>query len=665
MVSRREILILGGSMLLSACGGGGGTGSGSSSTGTAPGTNGPPVAGPYGLPIANWSGALQSSGDVQVAASDQPSALPSSMALRLGWASSPTSAQQGVLAAAQGYVPPGTQQGFSVAIWARNPGKRTLAFRLRLLDGSGQHLLTWNCAVDPLDRWVLLTISPSQLAGSSWNAGHDAVGAVRLEQQDDTPEGPWQPGDYLLFGDIYAGVPGQALFAITFDDGFDSQRNAPPVFMPPGSRVTGTDKGVFFTAGQHTVVIGAPIVFPSTAPSGLTPGTRYWVRSLPAPNAFTLAGDAALSAPVASSGFAGDAPFSIDDGPPRSGQQIVESYGFKGSLFLVPAWLGTSGIHGYGKLPNKFMSVADAQAMHAAGWSVGSHSFSHPSSADNAGLRLLGPYGYFLSNPVDALPAQYVRAWGLDASYRRRAVSAAAGSNVVSFENPHRFLINMPIVFVDDAPSGFVPGITYYCQSIPSALTATFASDQGSLDATVTVKADWTGLGQYRYPGAALDDSAIYNDIMAGIAGLEALGITSGARFFALPQGAADVYVRSACMRSGLKWIRGTSDHAHTIAAGYPTGGGLSGIANTPGGWLAQPDCIQTDNPSQPSIQQIVAYIDDGIAQHACGCSYHHMVGGATTSNLENMCAALKTRADQGLVKVVTLDEMDALLQRH
>ena len=60
-----------------------------------------------------------------------------------------------------------------------------------------------------------------------------------------------------------------------------------------------------------------------------------------------------------------------------------------------------------------------------------------------------------------------------------------------------------------------------------------------------------------------------------------------------------------------------------------------------------------------------MAYIDDGIAQHACGCSYHHMIGGATTSNLENMCAALKTRADQGLVKVVTLDEMDALLQRH
>jgi hypothetical protein len=29
------------------------------------------------------------------------------------------------------------------------------------------------------------------------------------------------------------------------------------------------------------------------------------------------------------------------------------------------------------------------------------------------------------------------------------------------------------------------------------------------------------------------------------------------------------------------------------------------------------------------------------------------------------MCAALRTRAEQGLVKVVTLDEMDALLQRH
>ncbi|MGJ7918646.1 hypothetical protein ACI48D_24645, partial [Massilia sp. LXY-6] len=612
-----------------------------------------------------WSGALQSSGNVQLVASDQPSAMPSSKALRLGWAQTPTTAQQSVLATAQGYVPSSTQTGFTVAIWARNPGKRTLTFRLRLFDATTKHLVQWNCAVDPLDRWILLTMSPSQQASSTWDLGHDAVGAVRLEQQDDTPEGPWQPDDYLLFGDIYAGVPGQPLFLITFDDGFDSQRNAAPPPDMSGYRVTSSDNGVFVTDGQDTVAVGASIIFPTVAPTGLAPGVRYWVRTVPARNTFTLATDATLSTGVASSGFAGSAPFSLADGPQRSGQQIVESYGFKGSVFLVPGWLGTMGVYGYGSHPNKFLSAADAKAMYAEGWSIGSHSNTHPSSAENAGLRLLGPYGYFLSNPVDFLPAQYVRAWGLNASFRRRAIKAAAGSNVVSFENPHRFLVNMPIVFTDDAPSGFVPGITYYCQSIPSPATATFASDQGSLNATVKVRADWTGLGQYRYAGSAPDDSAIYKDIMAGIAGVQALGIPTGGKYFALPQGGADIYVRSACLRSGLKWIRGASAHAHTFAVGYPTGGGLSAIANTPGGWLAQTDCIQTDNTIRPSISDIVSYIDEGIAQHACGCSYHHMVDGATTANLENMCATLRARADQGLVKVVTLDQMDALLRRQ
>lgn len=662
MVSRREVLILGSTMLLSACGGGGRRPDTLSGVSPVPASGG---AGPYGLPVAGWSGALQSSGDVQVGPSDQPSAAASSLALRLGWANPPSTVQEAVQPEVQGYVPPDAAPGFSVAIWARNPGPRTLPFRLRLFDSTRARQVCWNCAVDPLNRWVLLTISPSQHALATWDFGRDAIGAARLEQQDDTPEGPWQPGDFLLFGDVYVDVPGQPLFLITFDDGFDSQRNpAPPPPNSPVNRVIGTNNGVFFTIGTHTAVVGDPIVFQGSAPTGLAAWTPYWVQAIPAPNAFTLATDRTLAVGVASTGFAGDAPFVFADLPSRSGQQIVESYGFKGSLFLVPEWLGTTGLYGYGGLPGKFMSVADALAMQEQGWSVGSHSFSHPASAENAGLRLLGPYGYFLSNPVDFLPAEYVRAWALDASFRRRAISAQVGTNLVTFENPHRFLINMPITFVDTAPSGFVPGVVYYCQSIASPVAASFATDRGSLAATVAVVAEWAGLANYRYPGAALDDSAIYNDIVAGIAGLVALGFPGAAKFFALPQGAADLHVRSACLRAGLAWIRGASDHAHTIAAGHPTGGGLSNIDSAPGGWLAQPDSIQTDNFTTPSMHDIVGYIDDGIAQHACGCSYHHAVSGATMANLENACATLRTRVDAGLVKVVTLDGLAALLGR-
>lgn len=347
----------------------------------------------------------------------------------------------------------------------------------------------------------------------------------------------------------------------------------------------------------------------------------------------------------------------------RSGQQIVEGYGFKGSLFLVPAWLGTTGVFGYGGKRNRFMSAIDAQAMHAEGWSVGSHTNSHPSSAENAGLRLLGPYGYFLSNPVDNLPALYVKTWKLDGTYRRRAISAEPATNAITFESAHRFLVNMPIVFTDDAPPGLAVGTTYYCQSVPSSNTATFATDQGSLKSTAVVTAAWTGLANYRYAGASNDDAAIFADIMAGVAGVAALGIPTAATFFALPQGAADSYVRSACIRARLKWVRGASWHAHTIPVGLPTGGGLSGIDIQPGGWLAQLDCVQTDAAVKPSIADINTYIDDTIIQGACGCSYHHGVRAATVSNLDNMCSYLRQKADAGAIDVVTLDQMAAILK--
>jgi hypothetical protein len=73
---------------------------------------------------------------------------------------------------------------------------------------------------------------------------------------------------------------------------------------------------------------------------------------------------------------------------------------------------------------------------------------------------------------------------------------------------------------------------------------------------------------------------------------------------------------------------------------GRPSGGGLSGIANRPGGWLAQPDCVQADATVAPSITAIREYVDDTITQGAYGCSYHHAVGAGMIANLDNLTGA-------------------------
>ena len=177
------------------------------------------------------------------------------------------------------------------------------------------------------------------------------------------------------------------------------------------------------------------------------------------------------------------------------------------------------------------------------------------------------------------------------------------------------------------------------------------------------ITSDWFGIANYRFAGASNDDTAIHADIQAGVAGVSALGIPTGSKFFALPQGSSDVYVRSACIRAGLHWVRGASLHTHTIPVGLPTGGGLSGIENTPGGWLAQPDCVQSDGATSPSNSAIEAYINDTIIQGACGCSYHHEVALPTLSNLDNMCGYLRDRVNAKLIDVVTLDQMAEKLQ--
>jgi hypothetical protein len=659
MITRREVLISGLiAPWLSGCGGSGADGN--MTPQLSGGATALPDQGTYGTMIANWDTLVMSAGSAKLDASAmQPPHQSATNLLRLGQNSNASFGEQGSFAGMQPYLPRGREPGFSAALWVANPNARTLNFELRLFDVSARRSVRWNCAVDPTNGWIFLTLSPTQQVSVGWSFGTDSVNAVRILQQDKMAEGPWLPGEFLLFGSVYVDVSSRPLFMITFDDGNDTQRNAShtPIVSGP-AYVKSSHADTLTTAANHNLVEGEPIIFTDIAPIGLSLGEQYWVSTVPDLTSFTLSADESLTSHVHTEGFAGVANYRFAGIAGRSGQQIVESHGFKGSLFLVPSWLGTLGRYGYGRRPKKFMSAADAQAMHADGWSIGSHTNTHPSNLENAGLRLLGPYGYFLSNPVDNLPASYVATWRLGNAHRRRAANASAGTNIISFENPHMFLGNMPIVFTDDAPSGLTVGTVYYCQSIPTASTATFATDQGSLVATAVITADWSGLANYRFARASSDDSAIYADIQDGVDGLLALGITTAQKFFALPQGAADEYVRSACVRAKLGWIRGASIHAHTIPAGKPSGGGLSGIALEPGGWLAQPDCAQTDGAVSPSIREIRTYLDETISQGACGCSYHHDVIGGNISNLEDLCLSLRMKVDANAIDVVTLDEM-------
>lgn len=73
--------------------------------------------------------------------------------------------------------------------------------------------------------------------------------------------------------------------------------------------------------------------------------------------------------------------------PRKTYLDILEHYGFRGTFYIVPSWIGTAG----------FMTIDHLKMLRDKGHTIGSHSYSHPQRTTglpgNPGLRLLGPLG--------------------------------------------------------------------------------------------------------------------------------------------------------------------------------------------------------------------------------------------------------------------------------
>lgn len=627
-------------------------------------------AGGYGRKIASW-GALQNQAGTNAIGTPASFGLASTVfpwmdnatnILKLTQNATASFGQQKPFDGGQPYMPRGGTATATAGVWVYNPTSRTLNFELRLFNGAANHSIYWNCAVEPCTDGVakFLTMTAANASLQSWVHGTDVPTYCRVSQLDTSVEGAWQAGEVLYIGNVYLEPKTRARFCITFDDGVSTQRNPGGTSIVSGTAYASSVASnvlAFNAAPSPALIVGQQFVFTDTAPTGASVGTVYYVKTVPDATHATLATDAVLTTTLTMTDGSGTWNWQYGGTQERSGQQIVESYGFRGSLFIVPQWLGTSSI--YGNPATSFMSAADVLAMWRDGWAVGSHSMTHPSNNENAGLRLLGPYGYYLSNPADNLPAQYLTNFSLT-GVRRRATSATQASpSVVTFESAHKFLINQPIVWTDVAPTGFTVGVTYYVATAPSSTTATFATDQGTLVSTVNnTTGAWAGTANYRHPGSANDDSAIYADVVACGNALLALGITTAFTFFALPQGGWDQHVRSALVRAGFRWVRGTAGATgtgfHTVPLGLPTGGGMTMI---PGGWMAQPDALQTD-ATFTNLATVDTYVSDGIAMGACMCNYHHGIGVSTLIALDRLCQTLQTQQKAGNVDVLTLDEL-------
>ena len=329
----------------------------------------------------------------------------------------------------------------------------------------------------------------------------------------------------------------------------------------------------------------------------------------------------------------------------RSAKQMLDYYGFRGTVYVTSTLVGG--------VPTN-ITASEIQSLIDAGWSLGSHSTTHPIDAIGAGLRLLGPYGYNRSRASRAGNAAEA-ATMLDC----RVISATTGTNVLTCESNHSMSVGSKFTFVGTAPTGFQTGVTYYVTA-PSGATLKLASTPGNAysGTAIAVPSNWTGLAEWRWPGSAPDDSAIYADIKGGIDGLTAMGFRGHELFHALPQGGWDHYVRSAVERLGIRHARGISSPAanhRSIHIGYPTGGSCSSTPFWVPGWPEQADAISTDQSF--TLPQATAYVDECIANGYTGANYHHSVSDSPDV-LDGLLAYLKTKSDAGEIDVVTVWEL-------
>lgn len=328
----------------------------------------------------------------------------------------------------------------------------------------------------------------------------------------------------------------------------------------------------------------------------------------------------------------------------RSALEMLTHFGLKGTVFLSSKVFGKRGAK-----PEHIRKVQDA------GWTVGSHTRSHPVNAAGDGLRLLGPMGWNYSRAV--------------ANGRNdcRITSATASSDTLACEGNHFLSVGSKIELTSGAPpAGLSLGVTYWPFATAGAgMKLATTESNANAGVAINLTSDWTGTVEFRFAGSAPDISAIRADIRGGIDDITAAGITGHERYAALPQGGWDRHVRQAFEAEGVKVVRGTASPAVTHRPIYvgpgvscrPTGGTGSGSPNCPPGWPHIAHSVSVDGGAWSLAQALAfnaALCDNGWV----GSLYHHSTAD-NPAELHAYLADVAAKRDAGLLEAPTLQELD------
>ena len=328
---------------------------------------------------------------------------------------------------------------------------------------------------------------------------------------------------------------------------------------------------------------------------------------------------------------------------------LLTQFGFrgKGSIFHLTRRIGTT-------TNREFLTRADLDMLAGLGWSHCAQSHQDPVSADNRGVRLMGPEG-FAARAVASVDAS------------ANTITASAAHNIANG------YWGYPVVFTGtDLPSPLLAGQVYWARQ---TTTTAFTLHLNEVDAVLNTNAiDLTTTGvpanfTFRYGFSANDFSLVQQDIATCIGTLQSWGFGKTASIWAPNQGAIDVDTQAAARAAGVSltcligntgaaFDRPISRHPHAIASGIAGGVGSAQIMY-PGRLI--PSAVQTDGAVTDA--QIRAYVDAVIACGGIGSNYHHgLAAGANSNQLVAYLDQLRLRVSEGACDVVTAEEMQDYL---
>lgn len=343
--------------------------------------------------------------------------------------------------------------------------------------------------------------------------------------------------------------------------------------------------------------------------------------------------------------------------------ELAEAFGLRATLYILTRHVGQQG---------GFATVAQLLAAQSRGHLIAFQSHANPIDGNNAGLRLLGPYGYDL------------------ASFVYGSVSASSATSRLTTTAAHKaIVVNTGGVFGDQ---GYP--VQLYGTSLPGGLDTTtkywlYPVDATTLSLHLTEADSMTGANPvaissnggagtwgYRYWGSAPDGSAILQDFRTGQALMQQWGL-NGWRHYAPNQGGWDAHIEAAVMtlmdEGNMLTVNGTQGNGGAgsasfiprSAVGYVAGG--LGTASTAQFATSMSDVFNlpvsgdTDAMSEATGADFVRTL---YSLGGVGSNYHHHQN--SSAKMRQQCAvydAAKLCVDQGLGYTGTAEDAYQMLK--